>query len=488
MEGADGSNSGLGKLGHFANSGATLTGYFDQLSRERNSITLKFRRDSYFSIGLLLKRNLADTKPRVLQKDSPFLQPEKAIEAISSCDESQISLFLKSFISCVQSNYKSTQRLAQNESFIEAFPSLFSLELSPDTTLSLYQVTAIIFDQTKFKQQIVDSDIVSTLAMQIYDQGELIMQQIALIGAISAASSYGRDALFCFGVHTTLIEIAGKEDASEELKEAATKCLCLIFGAQGPLDSDIIKECIGSIFALLEGAQPPVVQAIFGAFIEITNKVPETVFTLYSLGLFPFVVQCFQVPELVTISLGLCGNLTVSQPIQVSSFLDLGLFDILVGLLGTEDASHALWVMSNMLECIPHKVLPNIPLELVLEVIKGIEDGNSEYKQEAAFFVGTIILVSGVDIDKMFMRQEVIDLLVEMLGCGIYYVTLRCVEALQRIALTAVSTDSSAQLAEVINNSDFNDRIEDLNESDDNNLKELLLSLQKAIDDLTTEE
>lgn len=481
--------SDLGECGHFGKSGATITGYYNQLSKERNSLTLKIRRESFNTMNTLLKRDLSVPKPKILNTDQDLalMQPDYAIEALQSDNENQICTFLNNFILYAQSNVKNVSKIVSNENVIINFCNLFNSEFNVTTTLSLYQVTSIFFQQSKLNKVLVDSDVIPNMSsVLIADESELTIPQIALIGSIAASSVYARDAIFCFGIHTALIDKI-QNTSNDEVKEAAGKCLCIIFGGSHPLSTDIIHDCLQSFVHLLENAQPMLIKSIFTIFIDMTNKVTETVYAIYELGLFPLVVQSIQVPELRAVSLALCGNLTVSQPVQARKFLSLGLTDILFSLLNEEeDAPYALWILSNLLDSIPNQILPILTMEMILQVVQMTDNSSSEFKQEVTYFVCTVVIVAGTDVDLLFMRQIIIDLMVEMLGCGITNVVGRCIEALQRIALAAQSTGNSEQFATLIQTSDFSDRVEDLQDDVDSNIIDKITSLQQMIDEMSS--
>ncbi|EAY22635.1 hypothetical protein TVAG_475630 [Trichomonas vaginalis G3] len=479
--------SDLGLNGHFGQTGATITGYFNQLSKERTSLTLKIRRESFNAMNVLLKRDLKVPKPKVLNsdKDTPLLQPENAIAALQSDSENTILTFLNEFIINVQANSKSVSRLVSNENFITNLTELFNNEYSSLTTIALFQVTAIIFQQSKLNRQLVDSDIIATLSSLILaDESDITTPLIALIGSIAASSAYARDALLCFGIHFSLIDKI-KQTEDESLKEATGKCLCIIFGGPHPYSSDVVHDCIQSLIQLLENASIPLIQSILTILIDMTNKVTETVYLIYDLGLFPFVIETLQNPELRTVALALCGNLTVSQPMQAKKFMDLGLYDILMNVMSDDDdAPYALWILSNLLDSIPTVILPLLTMEMILQCVQATETSTSEFKQEVTYFVGTIIIVAGTEISLLFLRQEIFDLLVEMLGCGIYNIIVRCIDSLQKIALSSISTGHCDQYSNLIHATDFPDRVEELDDSDNPIYHDKIESLQKTIEDV----
>lgn len=472
-------------VGHFATTGVNMTGYYDEITQERKKFTINYRKGSYFQNVVHLKRNLAECKPKVLESNAnlDILKPDSLADIFQAQTEEAISQFLSIFLSVAETSMNEVRKVICTQQFIEGLASLYSFNFSNSTTIQIYLVTALAFNNCRNIQCLVDSDIIGTLASQIYDVNpDLIFKQLELISSIASSSDYARDALFCFGIHTAMIDIfKGAEDS--DLKTACCKCISSLFEVEAKIDTAVIQDFLPQVCELLSDAEVPQLEALFETLIEMTNEDPDAVFTIYNLKVFPTIVQAIPTPELTNVALSLCGNLTVSQPEQILSLIQLGLREQLFAQLNGKYAHLALWVLANMIECCPNEIMSSISPEFVSEIIGNCMEGTSEFKQEATYFVSSLVIFSAGSI-QLFMQQEVIDLLSEMLGCGIYYVTLRCIDALTRLIDYCIKASQSEEIENLLRQSDFYDRLEDLNDCQNDEIQKRLAYLQKSVDNL----
>ncbi|EAX87738.1 hypothetical protein TVAG_450830 [Trichomonas vaginalis G3] len=470
-------------VGHLANTGVNLTGYADQINIERKKFTINYRKEKFFQNVIHMKRNLAELKPKVLTNDSNLeaLKPESLSDAFQAQTEEAIHQFLSIFLNVAQSSLNDVKRVVCTDQFIDGLSSLYNLTFSDSTMFEIYEVTSITFNNCRNMQKLVDSDIIGTLTGQLYEQNpNLIYKQIELISSIAMSSDYARDALLCFGVHNIMVDIFNSSEESD-LKTLSCKCIYALFQANGKVDTCIIQEFIPSIVEMFSTAENPQLEALFGTLIEMTNQDPEAVFTIYNLNAFPAIVQAISSPDLTNVALSLCGNLTVSQPVQILNLIELGLKEQLFAQLDGEYAPLSLWVLSNMIECCPNEILSTFTPEMILSIIKNANEGSSEFKQEATFLVSSLVLFSTLDM-RFYCQQDVIDLLTEMLGCGIYYVTIRCIDALIKIIDFCNKEGTTDEIECMLKSCDFCDRIDDLTDCQNDEIQKRLAILQKTAD------
>ncbi|KAH0787960.1 hypothetical protein GPJ56_008116 [Histomonas meleagridis] len=369
-----------------------------------------------------------------------------------------------------------TPRLANNllknpelpEAFIDALNSGFPEDLN----ILIMKTIIVIFPHSPEVQDIyIDSGLCMCLFDFLSSQSlPLLEASIALVDTISESSGYGRDSVLCLGLHTFIIEIA-KSEINEQITVQACESLSKIFSNKQHIDSNTLTSCVEPIAELLSLHSVHAVYIILACFISMTNKLPALVFNMYDLNLFPVIVNFLHNPELIGMALPLIGNLSVGQSFHIKTLLDCGLFPLLMQLIQTEFTADVYWVLSNILESVPQMTIGLFNPNFVAQTVEIAMTSSFEVKKEAAFFIATLMLFTQNADLKYFKNEDVVDLMIEMLGCSSNLIVLRCLDALLRF-VHVNSTTGDEEFLSLLQTKDLYNPLNNLIERGSHMIKE----------------
>ena len=468
-----GSKSDLSEMADFGSlqdSGVDLRNYKDQLMKDRNSRTLTLRslkRPSVSSMrfGQGQMRSIKTSQDTFGEQSTfPFLDPENIIGTFQSMDEAKIRTLMQQITECAESRPRLVMNLMKKTEIFQPIVDALNGEITPEFTIPIMGFISVIFPLCKPPEMnvFVDCDLCFSLYAFITSESEeVINAAIQLIAVLSEECSYARDAMISFGIHTTLMEIA-KASQNEALTEACCNALHKIFGNPDPIDSATVMESVNPMAELLSISSVSALESVIDCFVEMTNKIPSIVFMLYDLELYPTIIGFLGNESLTGVTLRLIGNMSVAHPPQIRLMLELDLFNTLLGLLDSDYATCVFWIFSNMLESVPQLMMPLFTEEFVNSVIELVANASFDVKKEAAYFLSTLILFSEADAIPRFMTQEVTDVLVEMLGCGVVMIIVRCIDTLIRFIHISQTNEEYSSYNEIVLDSDIRDRLQDL--------------------------
>jgi hypothetical protein len=440
--------------------GADLSHYQDELARARNARTLTLRRNRP-ALELFTKR----TKPISSGPDAnkfPYLDQAKATSVLTSGQPEDLLEFANQLISAVKSAPRPLKKLVHSPGFLENFSTALTSPKSPELTVRLLEVVGVIFPiLDPLTNSFIDNGICFTLN-DFLSSGDsaIISITIQVLKKICEQSSYARDSALCLEIHTALIQLALSTSPSETA-DSCCATLFVIFSNRDPIEPEILINSVSPLFNLLSVGSPQTVASVLDCFVAMTNQHSALVHSLYDLGLFKRVVSLLDTPVLVSPTLRLIGNLSVAQPFQLRTMLDAGLADRLFQELESEHAADVFWVLSNLLEAVSTLIMPLINRDFVDRLLDIIDSSSYDIQKESAFFLSTLILFSQEEDLPRFVTPTVIDVLVNMMGCGVEKVVLRCIDTvgkLMRYLQIHPIADSVNFLAE----SDIMDRLEEL--------------------------
>lgn len=413
-------------------SGGDLSSYAEELA--------EFRRNR--SIDLRRSMNLCKT--RVCKPKSRFyVAPKKSNTLIDACltftVESVVSALTSgvdaSIVSICQDLCESAPKcpkIVQNMITISDVQEAFVAALDSETSAvgTVLNTIAQIFKLAGETQEaFVDGGLTCSL-MNLLSQEDpaTISEAINLIGVLSEESSYARDSIICLGIHTILVETAGNHKQTD-LATLACESVHKIFSNPDPIESEIVKEAIPSIIEIIEGQSDETMSFILQILVDISSKHPSSVFIYYNLGLYDQIVGFIQNQALTKEALKLAGNMAVAQPLQIICLLDNGLLAALEQLSVSDYLADVFWVYSNLLESYPEGIFELIDEKFINFALDAAEDSPYEVKQEASFFIATMVVFSGNPRASLFFNERVFSVLADVIGCGVNTVALRCLDA-----------------------------------------------------------
>lgn len=450
--------------------GRDLSNYAEELIIHRNSRTLNLRR----SINLCHNRTcncngkfyVSPKRSNALSSSSQELTADLIIQTFQQNQENPtaIASMCSTIIEASEKSGKLLSSIIQTNAVQESFVNFLENGSQPSTADVLNVLSASFKYAGSTMEDFIDAGLCTALMSLLMEENkDNIEATIQLIGVISSQCTYARDAITCLGIHTMLIELAAKERGNE-IACPICEALHSIFGNQSPIDSEIIRDSVASIVALLDGQTDDTINAIIDVLVDMSSKQPSIVFSFSQLGLYDVVCDFVPNSKLTQEALRLLGNMCVAQPPQIKILLDHGLFDILMTLSSTQFAADVFWVLSNLIESMPDIVTSTFENGLIEAALSAAEDSPSEIKREAAFFISTVIVFGGNSKIEEFFNDRVFCVISDILGCGVQSIVIRCIDSLLSFLIFAQSTDRVDEFIQFVTDNDIEDRLRDLDE------------------------
>ena len=453
--------------------GRDLSNYAEELIVQRNSRTLNLRR----SINLCHNRTcncngkfyVSPKRSNALSSDSQELTVDLIIRTFEFSQQNPenqraVSSMCNTIVEAAEKSGKLLTQIIQTKVVQESFVNFLENGSQPSTSDVLNAISASFKFAGSTMEDFIDAGLcIQLMSLLMEENKDNIEATIQLIGNISSQCTYARDAVTCLGIHTMLIDLAAKERGNE-IACPICEALHSIFGNQSPIDSEIIRDSVAPIVALLDGQTDDTINAIIAVLVDMSSKQPSIVFTFSQLGVYDVICDFVANPTLTQEAMCLLGNMCVAQPPQIKILLEHGLFNILMTLSSTQFAADVFWVLSNLLESMPDIVFNTFENGLIEAALAAAEDSPSEIKREAAFFIATIIVFGGNDKVEEFFIDRVFCVISDILGCGVQSIVIRCIDSLLSFLIFAQSTGRIDEFIQFVTDNDIEDRLRDLDE------------------------
>ena len=211
-------------------SGADLRNYRDQLQKDRNSRTLMMRASKHPSIGKLRLGKCSSPSlgpPSLLtaEQEEKFL-PEHIQQVLESHDDTEIQNLINSINAEISEKPRVVLIVTRNSIIFEPLVEALDAGLNENTIISLFSFISLLFINAKTTiNELVDSDLcVPLLNFLSSDSQTLVSASFELIVTISENSSYGRDAMLSFGIHTILMDYAKNSTDNSMIESCCLLC------------------------------------------------------------------------------------------------------------------------------------------------------------------------------------------------------------------------------------------------------------------------
>ena len=442
-------------------SGADLSNYQEQLIRERNTRSLTLRRQSRSRVSISAVLNRSNTANDQLNVSNyPFLDPDKAMATLASGNPKSVGDMMQNIIVLVRQSKRHIDPLMANDDFAAALVAAVN-DGDEQLSVIMMETLAVLFPFFPERHEFWVDEGLTMMFCDVFEGGSIKKMDAALdlISSISEASGYARDSILCLGIHTVMIETALK-DVPQEICLKICEALMKVFANKQAIDTTTMNSCVDDMAKLLTLPYPNCVFAAVGCFVEMTNKAPVIVFAMYDLGLFPVIVSMLNVEQLVPVALPLIGNMSVGHAQHVQKFLECDLFDRLMKLIQTEYVADVFWVLSNLVESVPHLTVGLFNASFIAATIDIAESASYDVKKEGTFFLATLILFTESADLKYFMTGEVLELMVQILDCSIALMVLRVLDALIRLARSLEMGFANDELRQMLQGSTLYDSLQ----------------------------
>lgn len=425
----------------------------------------------------------------------PYLDNDYILTILSQANVSQFSEILHQIHDNCSKSPRILKKMLDNEDFFDKLTEIFQNHFQNSNFPIIIQIInfiELIFPSVhqQIQSYIADSFVFSTLTDLLSTTNSLtiVIEAINLSGIISIYSSYARDLVLCSGIHTIIVDIGKRADLNSPLLEAVTQSLLSIFSNQTPIESnDLLIDFIHPLNELLEhclslkkimAAHPDIFSYlqkvnsnpgnlnenpetslnwislsesglvhlsaaanIIDCYVQITNKESSMVYNVFNEHIGPILISFLDDNSniLAPSALRLIGNLSVSQKHQIQeSLINSGLLPRLVKHVHSPLAVDAFWCFSNLLESSTSTLLQlflNQP-EFISKVVAITAESPIDVKREASYFLSTLIIFAPTSYMSEFIEKtEIVDILVEMLGCGVISIIVRCFDCLKKLLL-----------------------------------------------------
>lgn len=487
------SSNDLDIFSSIKSTGVDLSDYREQLALERTARTLTLRRSQRPSISHILSRAPTSSQsilknPLIDSANFPFLDPNYAVQQLTSKNLASLTEFLNNITVCAQQTPRLAQSLARNPDISEPFINALNAEYPEQIQILLVRALAVIFPISGDNQNLfIDDGLTYFLFDALSSESlPLLESSILLTDVISEYSSYARDSILSFGLIDFLVKIA-KSEKNESLTIQACEALNKIFSNKVGIEGTILASCVQPISKLLELHSIQAVNIVILCFLHMTNKSTALVFTIYKLNLFPIIVSMLDNQELIQNALPLIGNISVGNSEHISSLLNCGLFQALMPLIDTEYTADVYWVLSNLVESMPNLTVPLFTTDFIDKSVDIATSAAFDVRREATFFIATLIIFTSIEDLSFFLNENTLDLICQMLALNnAVLIVLRCLDSLIRIACYIV-THPQAEVGEILSallDEHLNDKLQLLTESESKPIQERAEFILSQINDL----
>ena len=436
-----------------------LHNYHEQFSKMREFQSLSIRRTS----NLASRRHSAS-----YTLDESGLEPSQIIEMLNGCDSNTI---LETNLGEID-DMRILTKFAISKDLASALVTAVSNheQFQKDALLKILDWIALLFAAAPENVQHVYSD--DGLFYTVLDLLETSISPnlLAMMCQCASADVYARDMMTCLGIHTRLLEIAAQSE-DPVLCECCLTCVLVIFRNDGEMEATTVTECVDGLFSLLERNQKLVLEC----FIEMVKQYYSVIPSLFNQGLYDIALRhVVERTEFTKLSLCLLGNLRRSDPKFISALLDKGLFPCLMEMVARQEhLADVYWVLWNIVEAVPTLLIRQIDASFITQTLRICDGCGFDVKKECAFFLATLIILLEVKDIKSFVCIPVMELLSEIMNCGVSCIEGRCIDALGKMLLAvAQSFIPATDLLAMIEECKIRDSLTELTESEDSAVAE----------------
>ncbi|OHS93645.1 hypothetical protein TRFO_11640 [Tritrichomonas foetus] len=426
-------------------SGADLSNYREQCLKERNARTLTLRRNSRTAITNILGVNSLNSAGKAHRRAS-FLDELQGInltietiaEILESGSLQRISDLCTQIVNVSSTSPQLLQKLFQDPSIAIPFVNCFTCGINESEMRLLIDAISSIFPicNEDLRRSFIDEG----LLMNIYcffesEYKPIIYSSLALVAIVSISSSYARDSVLSLGILDSIIQLAHSHEEDKPLTDAACATIEKIFSdGESDINCDTLDYYLDQIGSLLKLTSEGAVNSILLSLNSMMEKSPSLVMKMNQIGLYVNVVNYLKIPSFAGAAIKIVGNLCIGNPSDVHMMLECGLFQLLIGYLRTEYVADVLWDLSNLLEAMTKDVLPMLTDDLINAIVEITSMSSYLVKREGAVFLSTLILYTDSSVVPAFVNVDIIEILVEMLGCSVTSVIWRCINSLMKLS------------------------------------------------------
>lgn len=439
-------------------SGGDLTNYNTELRLERNSRTLTLRQICNPSIKNIVYTTRS--KSRVSLNEDNVSLIEAAVAIFTSGEESRIQRYCSLLAHAEISQLSELQLIAKSDDVVNAISQLFQQELSDQTLTCLITILSIMFTQANNNLSILIDSGFCFIIPNYFENENLSSSALHLVNCMASSTGYVRDSLICNEIHFQLAQIA-LNSPNPDVVNCCCETLYKIFSHPAEIEFDAIFKSVEPIAPLLELNNPTAVSYIILAYVEMACKSTTIVLSFDKIKLYNMVLNFIQIPELVPATLKLIRILSLGPPPNVWIMINNGLLPAINPFLNSDYCPEVFWIFSNLIETLKRNIIQIFDPGFILTVLNLCDNGTFKIKKEGSYFLATYALFCDRAILIDFFTDDVIDLLVEMIGCGVSLIVLRIIDSLIQL-VTRLNKEAHEDKISILLESDLKARLNDI--------------------------
>ena len=456
-----------------------FTNYSVDFAQQRNSRTLSMRRNNKITISIFRQ---SESKANLLLV-LPKIELSQFFEIFNSGNTEQIIQLSDSFVNFASTSPAQLSEIIHSCDAAETYGSVLAMSESRELTFSLMKSSHFMFPMFTLdaKEAYIDSGVTIRF-YNILQEGDLesLLYTCKLITTLCKNSSYARNSILCYNIHQCLIDMLFVKEKLEN--EELLFNICLAINAIFKNDEDIESEqVINLIPQLIQSLtilpNTKCVGLILSALAGISNKCQSIVLYYFQCNLDQIAIQMINNPDLTDKVLDVLGNMCVADISYIQKMIDANLFQILVNLISSEYASTALWVMSNIYDAAKPRLEHFITSDFIAFLVDVGNSSSHDVKKEAVFFLATVIVNTNIQVIINFFNHDIVELLIELLGCGERKIISQCLNALNVIIISLTSLQGQEAVKNLFASTDLIYQVEMIAEEQTGIVSEFASSL-----------
>ena len=395
------------------------------------------------------------------------ITPEMLSETLESGSLQRISDFCSQLItiSKMPSAANSLAKLTNDPSIAASFVGCFSSGINDAVTQLLMDAISAIFPSCndELQRNFIDEGLLLNVSMLLSSEVEsVIYSALNLIAIVSLACAYARDSVLTFGLLDDMIRMCQTSE-NKALVDEIAETIEKIFTNEEEINSDTLISYLEPIGTLLKSNSEKTVNSILMAFHLMLEKSPSLVMNISCVGIYHSIMNYLANPAFQGAAIKIVSDLCLGNPSDVKLMIENGLVSVLLQFLNTEYVADILWDLSNLVELMPQYVIPMLTDQIISTILEITMVSSYVVKREGAIFLSTLIQHSDSTHVPAFVNQDIIEVLVEMLGSSIDVVIIRCISAIMKLS-NHLESDKLNEFVQYLLDADIIQRLNDLSD------------------------
>ena len=469
----------------------------NKIENKRNFFTMVRSRSDNFDKSRI-KSNSPLLKTRNVMSQSEYMtrfSSENIINIIQSQQKQPIVGFFEEFPTAVKQAPSIATSILENDDVVNVIIEAFSTFDDEEILIALS--SAIISLTVTDISPLIDGGLMFTLSSLFENFPSLIINDLV---EITANSKYAADSIVCCGILTQILDSL-KENEESESTWIVLDGLSKLFQNLQSIESTECEQYITEMIPLLSKYQSiesinSVIKSLSG-ILKLSRQTFSYIFDSDVLSFFSSLVgQNTSNQDLIHNIIQFTSRLSVTDSqTEITKLIESGLVQSIITLLSDlnsispENIAAIFGLLTNIFQGYPELILDLITLDFFETVSSILSDCPYEVFKEASNFSATVILFSPSSALSSIIGTGITNSIVEMLGCGLDQIVMKCLESLKRL-FTITSSDQSFEYVSDIflESAELVENLETLAADDNQSISTLAQYVLDVLDQHKTEQ